>query len=194
MTNQLNSGALDTLKAGETLLVSARKVSGDKLHLEFAEVINNGKAQNILGMLNKSDERFSSSARRAWVTAEPADATEYFGCDFGPTAGWEMTDKGEYLYMNILNPTIGGTRCRIQILETTEANEWQAENYKTAAKRKGKDGDFITHEGNYIYSNTQVIMSDDDPTHTILQPDATTIAAEDKVNMTTGEVLGDDFI
>jgi hypothetical protein len=194
MANTLNSGTLDTLKAGECLLVSARKVGGDKLHLEFAEVIKNGQAQNVLGMLNKSDERFSSSARRSWVTAEPADATEYFGCDFGPTAGWEMTDKGEYLYLNILNPTIGGTRCRIQIMETTEATEWQEENRDTAAKRKGKDGDFITHEGNYIYSNTQVIMSDTDPEHTILTPDSTTIAVGTKVNVESGEVLEDDFL
>ena len=192
--NKLNSGNLDTLKSGETLLVSARKVGGDKLHLEFAEVIANGKAQNILGMLNKSDERFSSSARRSWVTAEPADATEYFGCDFGPTAGWEMSDKGEFLYLNILNPTIGETRCRILIDETTEATEWQEDNTETAAKRKGKDGPYITHEGNYIFSNTRVIMSDTDPEHNILKPDSTTIAAGEKVNVETGEVINDDFL
>ena len=49
--NKLNTGNLDTLKQGETLLVSARKVSGDKVHLEFAEVIKNGQAQKVLGIL-----------------------------------------------------------------------------------------------------------------------------------------------
>ena len=113
----LNSGSVETLKQGQTLLVSARKVGGDKVHIEFAEVIPNGKAQNILGILNASDDRFSANARRAWVTAEPVDATKTFGINLGIDAGWEMTEKGEMLFLNILNPTIDGTRCRILINE-----------------------------------------------------------------------------
>ena len=176
--NQLNSGSLETLKPGQTLLASARSVSGGKIQLEFAEVISNGRAQNILGILNSSDDRFSANARRAWVTAEPMDAEKQFGVSFGPNADWEATDKGEFLYLNILNPTIDGTRCRIQIIETTEATEWQEANADRAAKRKGKDGDFITHEGNYIFSNTSVVLSDTAPSHTILTPDNTTLKAE----------------
>tara|TARA_R100001594_G_C4048065_1_gene264511 strand:+ start:2064 stop:2669 length:606 start_codon:yes stop_codon:yes gene_type:complete len=185
--NQLNSGSLETLKPDETLLMSARKVNGGKLQLEFAEVIKNGKGMNVLGILNKSDERFSSSARRAWVTAEPNDAEESFGINFGVDAGWEATDRGEILFLDILNPTIDGTRCRVQINETVEATEWQEENKSRAAKRKGKDGDFITHDGNYIYSNTTVLLTNDTPTHTILQPDAVTIS--EMIDTTTGEVL-----
>jgi len=193
--NQLNSGSLETLKQGQTLLVSARKVNGGKLHLEFAEVIEKkGQAQNILAMLNASDERFSSSARRAWITAEPADATKLFGVDLGPAAAWEMTEKGEVLFLNILNPSIDGTRCRIQIIETTEATEWQEANADRAAKRKGKEGPFITHEGNYIYSNTNVVTSDVAPTHTILQPDSTNLPAEEMlVDETTGEIFDEEI-
>ena len=187
MKNQLNSGTLESLKPEQTLLVSARKVNGGKLQLEFAEVIKNGNTMNVLGILNKSDERFSSSARRAWVTAEPNDAEESFGINFGIDAGWETTEKGEMLFIDVLNPTIGETRCRLQINETVEATDWQSDNIETAAKRKGKDGDFITNEGNYIFSNTSVVMSDETPKHTILTPDAITI--EGTVSKTTGEVL-----
>ena len=49
-------GSLDSLKHGETLLVNARKVKNDKIHLEFAEIVNNQTAVNVLGLLNKSDE------------------------------------------------------------------------------------------------------------------------------------------
>jgi len=58
MVNQLNSGSLDTLKSGQTLLVNARKVANGKIQLEFAEIINDGRPVNFLGMFNKSDERF----------------------------------------------------------------------------------------------------------------------------------------
>tara|TARA_R100001594_G_scaffold50780_1_gene84094 strand:+ start:40 stop:630 length:591 start_codon:yes stop_codon:yes gene_type:complete len=170
-TNQLNSGSLDSLKYGETLLLSARKVKNDKIHLEFAEIINNQSAVNVLGMLNKSDDAFSNRARRAWVTAEPSDATEYFGVDFGPTANWYMTDKGEMLDLNILNPTMNDVRCRLLIQETIEGTDWQNENIETAAKRKGKEGDYITHLGAYIFSNTSIVLSETDVQHQILEPD-----------------------
>jgi hypothetical protein len=164
-------GSLDSLKYGETLLISARKVKNEKIHLEFAEIVNNQSAVNVLGLLNKSDDAFSNRARRAWVTAEPSDATEFFGIDFGPTADWYMSDKGEMLDLNILNPTMNQVRCRLQINETIEGTDWQNENITTAAKRKGKDGDYITHLGAYIFSNTSVVLSDEDPTHSILEPD-----------------------
>ena len=128
MENTLNSGSLDSLKHGETLLVSARKVANEKIHLEFAEQIKASTSVNVLSLLNKSDDRFSSNARRAWVTAEPIDATELFNVDFGPTSDWYMSDKGEMLDLNILNPTMKDVRCRIIISETIDGSEWQNEN------------------------------------------------------------------
>jgi hypothetical protein len=175
MENQLNTGKLETLKTNETLLVSARKVSGDKIHLEFREVLENGSSsKSILSILNQSDDRFSSSARAAWVTAEPLDAKNVFNVDFGPTANWYMSDKGEMLDLNILNPTIEGERVRIQIMETTEPTQWQSENIETSAKRRGKDGDYITHQGAYIFSNTIVVKESTFDGHQLLEADTAT--------------------
>ena len=185
MANQLNTGNLDTLKKGETLLVNARKVKGGKIHLEFAEVIKTSeKGENVLSILNKSDDRFSSNARRSWVTAEPTDASESFGIPFGEDAEWYASEKGEMLELNILNPTINGTRCRVLVNETTEPSEWQAENLDTSAKRKGKGGDFITHNGDYIFSNTEITLTDKatDKMHTFLEPDSTTVSVTETVH------------
>ena len=187
MENTLNSGSLDSLKHGETLLVSARKVANDKIHLEFAEQIKATTSVNVLSLLNRSDDRFSSNARRAWVTAEPIDATELFNLDFGPTAEWYMSDKGEMLDLNILNPTMSGTRCRILIEETIDGTEWQNENVATAAKRKGKDGDYITHLGAYVFSNTTVILSDVADTtemHNLLEADTAVTKTQVKETQT----------
>ena len=187
MENTLNSGSLDSLKHGETLLVSARKVANDKIHLEFAEQIKATTSVNVLSLLNRSDDRFSSNARRAWVTAEPIDATELFNLDFGPTAEWYMSDKGEMLDLNILNPTMSGTRCRILIEETIDGTEWQNENVETAAKRKGKDGDYITHLGAYVFSNTTVILSDVADTtemHNLLEADTAVTKTQVKETQT----------
>ena len=173
MSNQLNTGKLESLQQGDTLLVAVRKVSGDKIHLEFAEIVQIGdKPASILSILNESDARFSSRARRAWMTAEPNDATKHLGIDFGLTNDkWYMSEKGEVMDLNVLNPTINNIRCRLVINETTDATDWQADNIETSAKRRGKDGDYITHKGNYIFSNTTIILTDDTPTHTILEAD-----------------------
>ena len=140
-------------------------------------------------MLNKSDDAFSNRARRAWVTAEPTDATEYFGINFGPTADWYMGDKGEMLDLNILNPTMNDIRCRLKIEETIEGTDWQNDNITTAAKRRGKDGDYITHLGAYIFSNTSVVLSEVEAEHELLEADVSTSVTSKQVKSTAVEEL-----
>ena len=66
MANQLNTGSIQTLTKGNTLLVNAQQVANGKVQLEFAEIIKSSTTGvNVLAMLNKSDDRFSSGARRA---------------------------------------------------------------------------------------------------------------------------------
>ena len=178
--NQLNTGSLDSLQKSETLLLNARKVANGKMQLEFAEIIStNDRGANLLAMLNKSDDRFSSNARRAWMTAEPTDAEELLNIDFGANAGWYASEKGEMLELNVLNPKINGIRCRVIVDETTEPTEFQEANLAKSAKRKGKDGDFITHDGDYIFSNTLVTLTDKntDSMHVFLVPDSVTMKA-----------------
>ena len=45
---------------------------------------------------------------------------------------------------------------RVVINETVEPTAYQIDNIETAAKSKGKDGEFITHKGKYIFSNTSI--------------------------------------
>jgi hypothetical protein len=176
--NQLNSGSIDTLKKGDTLMVSARKVNGGKISLEFAEVIETSdRLVSALTILNKSDDRFSSRPRRAWVSAEPSDASELFNVNFGDDGEWYDSEKGEMMDLDVLNPTYNGQRFRVQINETVEGTQWQIDNADVAAKRRGKGGDFITHNGEYVYSNGDIVLVNegDNVTHTYLQSDTTTI-------------------
>ena len=46
---------------------------------------------------------------------------------------------------------------KVVINETTEANEYQKANVETTAKRRGVNGEFITSNGQYIFSNTTVV-------------------------------------
>ena len=160
--NQLNSGSIETLKKDDTLLVSARKINGGKVSLEFAEVIETSdRLVSALTILNKSDDRFSSRPRRAWVSAEPVDASELFNVNFGDDGEWYDSEKGEMMDLDILNPTYNGQRFRVQINETVEGTQWQIDNADVAAKRKGKGGDFITHNGEYVYSNGDIVLVND---------------------------------
>ena len=184
MENTLNSGSLDTLNLNDTLLVSARRVSNGKISLEFAEIIKSAdRAVSALTLLNASDSRFSGRPRRAWGTAEPADAGKIFKMSFDDDAAWEMTPRGEMMELNNLNPTANSERFRLQVSETTTGTQYQLDNIETAAKRRGKDGEFITHNGEYVFSNTEVVMSE--PNHNYLDSDAQNIA---KVEETVDEL------
>ena len=189
--NQLNSGSLDSLKVGETLLISARQVANGKISLEFAEKITaKDRPVSALTVLNASDDRFSSGARRGWATAEPIDASNAFGVNFGDDGEWYTSERGEMMDLNILNPEFNGVRFRVQISETTEPTEWQAENLERAAKKAGKDGDYITHNGDYIFSNSDVVLLPEgtDPTHSFLTPDTERLAVKANTAVKQDEV------
>ena len=197
MKNTINSGSLQGLQAGQCLMIQARKVKGGKVQIEFGEIIDSGRTVNPLGLFNKSDDRFNvgNKARRAWLTAEPKDASNLLGIDMSNQADW-ITDQlgNEVLQLNVLNPVvnINGTthQLKVEIVETVEPTEYQAANLQTSAKRKGKDGDFITHRGMYIFANTRLVF--DKANHILLEADATTKSSNGipaGVNLNTGELF-----
>lgn len=185
------------LTPGKSLLVQAVKTTNpSKIQLEFAEKTQGmeGNANALLSMLNASDERFTSGARRAWVTAEITDASKMFGINFGDDADWVMDPNlnKEVLPLGIENPTLNGFELRIQIEETLEGTEWQLQNIETAAKRRGKDGDYITHNGKYIFSNTRVVplKKGVEPKHVLLQADAATATVDSVDDIIVDETGG----
>lgn len=174
-------GSMDTLNPGDTLLVGARKVNGDKIQLEFAEIVQTSdRPASLLTLLNKSDERFATRARRAWITATPSDASEIFSINFGDDGDWYMTEKGEVMDINLLNPENNGIRMKLRIYETTTPSKWQEQNLETSAKRRGRDGDYITHNGDYIFSNTDMVLTNDEVKHVLLESDSNAIKIEDE--------------
>ena len=183
-TNTLNSGSLQGLQMNETLLVSARKVAGQKVQLEFAEILQKESTQsaNPLAIFNKSDERFSQTgkARRAWMTVQPQDASSILGIDLSDSAAWTVNNLGqEVLMLNVLNPVAivnGETLAlKVEVVETTTPTEYQLDNIETAAKRRGKDGSFCTHKGNYIFANTRIAFNK--ANHVMLEMDAVATVA-----------------
>lgn len=198
MKNTINSGSLDMIQENQTILLSARKVNGGKIQLEFAELIKTSTASaNPLSLFNKSDDRFNvgNKARRAWLTAQASDASAILGLDLSDNGNWSVDGMGrEILELNVLNPiaTINGTdhKLCIEIVETIEPTEWQASNLQTSAKRRGKDGAFITHKGMYIFANTRIVF--DKANHVMLEPDAVVKATNGipaGVDVTTGELF-----
>lgn len=193
MENQTNTGSLETLIPGQTLILNARKVKGNKIQLEFAERLSTPDSpQSLLSAFNKSDNRFSQSSgvRRAWLTSEPSDASELLNVDL-VNAKYIVNEDGREVHaLNILNPTMDGQRMRVQIVETTTPTEWQTDNLERAAKRKGADGEFITHKGQYIFSNGDVVLGE--PKHTFLEADTVSAVSTSgiyaNVNVETGEI------
>jgi hypothetical protein len=183
-TNTLNSGSLQGLQMNETLLVSARKVAGQKVQLEFAEILQKESTQsaNPLAIFNKSDERFSQTgkARRAWMTVQPQDASSILGIDLSDSAAWTVNNLGqEVLMLNVLNPVaiVNGEALalKVEVVETTTPTEYQLDNIETSAKRRGKDGSFCTHKGNYIFANTRIAFNK--ANHVMLEMDAVATVA-----------------
>jgi len=185
---------LNALKTGETLLVRALKTRTNKIQLEFAERIKSieGNPGSLLAMLNASDPKFTSGARRAWIPVEVSDAATLFNINLGDDAPWTLTASGkDELILGILNPTVTDMRVRVLINETTVPRDtYQADNVQTTAKRKGANGDFIKHKGQYIFSNTSVALLPEGatPEHVLLTPDTAVVAPLQVVEQATAIV------
>lgn len=199
MSNTINTGNIEFLSPNQVLLTQAIKVAGGKIQLEFAEVITDNTNLNPLALFNKSDDRFSGGrARRAWLTAEPSDAGQLLGIKLDDSQPWKLGDNNKMvLPLNILNPVanIGGVEynLRVEIVETTTPTQWQMENIERAAKRRGANGDFITHQGKYIFVNSRIAFNK--ANHVFLTPDERTVDSNHLVNQSlavdfsSGEIL-----
>tara|TARA_R100000700_G_scaffold38934_1_gene50977 strand:+ start:3301 stop:3891 length:591 start_codon:yes stop_codon:yes gene_type:complete len=195
MANLLHSGDLNTLKLGQTLLTRFRKIEGGFVQMELAEVKEGSRGLSAAFVFNQSDNRFSrNSARRAWQPATPADVQSALGISVGDDQAWEMDEMGnEILTVNILNPVASfegqDYPLRVQIVETTEPTDWQRANINTAAKRKGRDGEFILHDGEYIFTRSSIVFNE--PVDVYLEADTAPVtkAVIEKVDTATGEIL-----
>ena len=108
----------------------------EKIQFEFAEiVVAKNRPVSAMTVLNSSDNRFSSGARFSWSIAEPLDASEVFGVNFGDDGDWEMGVKAN---------------------QQKYADDIGVDVIKTQAKRAGKDGDYILHQGQHIFMNSYV--------------------------------------
>lgn len=148
------------------ILESAKGVKNNKVQLCFSQIVESSKTNtNVLGLLNASDERFTQSKPRyAWVTAEPKDVKAQFGIDV------DSLKQGDVLEIGAVDPRMASfpeTALNIQITETTEGSDYDVQNFETRAKRAGKDGDFILHNGMYIYVRTTVVPGE--PKHKIFE-------------------------
>lgn len=141
------------------VLESAKGVKGNKVQLTFSQVVNTGKSSNnILGLLNASDDRFNQSKPRyAWLSGEKSDISAQFGIDVTNLV------EGEELIINQEDPRLTSAPnmpLNIQIVETTKGTDYEVANFDTRAKRAGKDGEFIMHNGLYIYVRTNVVAGE----------------------------------
>jgi len=148
------------------VLESARGVKNGKVQLAFSQVVRTASSSgpNVLGLLNEDDDRFNQQKPRyTWLTGTPASIEKQFGIDVSGLG------EGEVLEIGQVDPKLAGfpeDTLNIQITETTEGSEWQVANFDRAAKRAGKDGDFIMKDDMYIYVNSTIVAGE--PNHTIL--------------------------
>jgi len=168
---------IEALPVDTCMLVSARKVNGGKIQLEFAEKISelNENSNNVLLDLNADDDRFNSriGARRAWITASPDMFEKHFGVSINDLTEIDVeTSRGSMkIYpLAIVQPKIGGLDVHIQVNETVAPKSaWDLQNRDRAGKTDG-NGNYLYYNGSLIYSNTTIVKGK--ASHTIIKHDA----------------------
>ena len=161
MENILNSGTLEHLKLGQTLLYKyVKSQSSDGGYLEFAEIIPTGglKPYQLLKSSN-----LKSKPRRGWSDCDLCEVEELLGIDVPDN--WEIDDNGkEFIELNILNASAMNPeteqieRFRVQINETTEADDYDRKHWRRKAK-KSKEGVHYFHDEKLIFSKSEIVFT-----------------------------------
>jgi len=194
-TNVINpANTPEKLKTGDVLIIGAKQTkeyaTTSMVTIEWAEKMPSSTTgrKKITGvsLLNKSNEKFGSGAQRCWESYTAADVKEFLGIDVSANVeAWYMDtnkDGGSIMRMDlgILNPVteLNGElgKWKMEINETTEPDDYQAENAEATCKTAGKGGAPVTHEGQLVWRNTEMILtldSDEEtkPVHTYLASD-----------------------
>lgn len=185
---------LASLNEGEVLAVAAKHVHDyqgyDKYQIEFAEKIQtDDRVENALTMFNAGDNRFTSGARRTWVTIMANIAEEKFNFKLSP----EESHK-ELLF--IMPEAREGHSFRIRIREFIESQlpQEQIEYKDQRLKRRGMDGPvfYTTINGKkekvYTLTDLIIIKNDEKVPHLYLEGDY--ISAEELISeeMTGSEI------
>ena len=176
------------LRIGDTILLSMTRVDRGKIMVEVGErVIKNTRA---IVVMNQSDSKYTPGIRRAKFPAEPYDILVGLGISVDDL-DWELNDDFEdYVELNYLNPTYKGVKLRVQVTETTTPSRLEhvldPEKY---AKRKGKDGELVKSKGEYVFSNTDCVLTNNEPEHTFIKSDFTAFVEEYGTELRENSVL-----
>ena len=171
MKKQLNlrdSGSIDTLEEGDSLLLSLQKTKSEAglVQIRLLEIDRPDPEQSgDLKLLFQSITRYyDPKPRHAWIPIGFAELEAFFGIKVSERDKWTTNDKGkEELELNILNPTFiatfnKGKRLRVQVRESIyPKDEWQAEQANKDAKKNPTTGQKLYHEGKYIFANCFVV-------------------------------------
>lgn len=151
----------DRLIVGQCAITRARQVSGDKLQLEFAEVlIPSYRSLNTLSLLNQGDSRFSSAKVKARKTymAVSVEGAKMLGIDVSVIGSdWTRVD---IVNPGVIDPNTGKkVLLGMQITETTTPNDYQASDVSAHAKKTSIDGEFLVcaETGNYVFVNYAIV-------------------------------------
>ena len=160
---------LETITKGETLLTSVRKVNGGKFQIEIAEMAENPNAKvNVASLLNAGDERFAQSngkPRRAWQSATP-EGLMLIGLDVNKLT-FNYVGGKEIASVNMLNPTLGGERLHVRLVDSYEPS-YEGQAPKQVVDKDGGKTFFISG-GKYIYQSTQIVCGTVE--HSIIKSD-----------------------
>jgi len=215
MANVLNSGTLDTLKTGQTLLTKVYKTKKEGMvQIEIAEKVSNPNATSALGDGFQTFYSFSNGStgkpRRFW---DPVEAIyletmlQIPNLDIENGVYTLNPDTGkEEMQLNILNPTAYVNpqtgeavelRMRGRVIETTEGRQYDVDNERYKINPSTKDP--VLHGGNYIYNKNQIPFvenTSDDLVlpHVFLASDTVSVTSKVESNETVVEEVDLDMI
>lgn len=187
--NSLNSGKVESIKKGESIITSVRainKVAGDPaqgkiLQIEVAE--RTGDKSLLAEFLPNDSRIIQSKAQRGWINIETDVFVELFGIkdqqmvqqlnNLVVSTGLPLDQRVQgthFVPLNIVNPTVNSNQLRLEITETTvQPNE------NSRPKINPSTNQVVTYNGKPVYRTVNVVNYE--PKNVLLASDKITTEA-----------------
>lgn len=143
------------MQTSKALITAIKAVNNGKVQLELSE---NKQTNNVLGLLNASDDRFSNSSRKAWITGEPTDVKANFPALASAIDDVMAKGPGTSTKTKIAAILPNGIELRVEVRESFDPlDDYQKANITRSVKQNPSKGTVLLCDGKPIFSKTFVV-------------------------------------
>lgn len=167
---------IGNLNKNEVRIIAVRPTKSDSVQAVFLQNIEREGRVNLTNRAMKGHEAFGnqSNARPFWITFTMEGIKDMFPELLEPAK--QAKESGDYVSVDIKNPSVEGRKVCIQVTETHRARTSDINNLEQSAKQDG-EGNYLSKNGLAIFERA-ILTFQDVAQHSFIEHDRSALTPD----------------